>query len=482
MYTRLVVRLLGIDIGTTGTKAIVVDEAGKVLASASARYPLMTPQPGWAEQDPDDWVRSVHACLTELDGGWDAIGLTGQMHGSVFLDSQDSVVRPALLWCDQRTEAECREIEETVGSERIRTLTCNPPLTGFQLPKVLWLRKHEPEAFGRVRSVLLPKDYVAYRLTGVKATDVSDASGTGCLDVPRRVWSEDVIGAIGLDPRLYPEVHESWEVTGKTSVGIPVVAGAGDQAAGAVGVGAVGPGVVSLSLGTSGVAFSAIDAAVPGADASVHVFCHANGGWHAMGVMLSCGGAVRWARDLLYPDMTFEEMAEEASHVRPGAEGVRFLPYLAGERCPVVDPAARGAFAGLSLAHERAHVARAVFEGVTSGLAACLRKLEAFGASTRRLRLTGGGAASPFWRQLIADATQCDCVAMETDEGPAFGAALLAGVGIGVWPDVRSAVGQTVREKAACKPVGKDLGNGIEDQSRLYTHLKDWARTSDRLE
>lgn len=475
MYTPAVARLLGIDIGTSGTKALLVDETGKVLASAEAAYPLSTPRPGWAEQDPEDWWRAVQSCIAQIGVKPDAIGLTGQMHGSVFLDGDENVVRPALLWCDQRTQAEVGQIEEIVGHDRIRQITCNPPLTGFQAPKALWLRENEAENFSKTEKVLLPKDFIVRRLAGVFTSDVSDASGTGLLDVRARQWSGEVLSSLGLDRGLFPEVVESSTIVGHTREGVPVVAGAGDQAAGAVGVGAVVPGVVSVSLGTSGVVFTSVQQPEPNETGSVHVFCHANRSWHAMGVMLSCGGALRWVRDTLFPGSSYDEMATMAKQAPVGSEGLFFQPTLAGERCPFVDPQATGAFAGLTLAHGRGHIARSVFEGVSFGIGQCLGAVTQNSGRPEKLRVTGGGARSRFWLQMLSDVTGTTCVTMESDDGPAFGAALLAGVGVGIWKDVVEATRETVRERDRFDPSGTRYENAMEQYKRLYPVLKDWA-------
>lgn len=430
--------MIGLDIGTSGVKALLIDDQGRVLRSASASVPLSTPRPGWSEQNPLDWWEAAQQCMSELDS--DApIGLTGQMHGSVFLDGAGEVIRPALLWNDQRTAEQVTEIDERVGHDRIREITANPPLTGFQLPKLLWLRRHEPEAYARVRQVLLPKDYIRYRLTGKFTTEVSDASGTGALAVASRTWSSEVFDAVDVPMAWFPPCFESDEV-----------AGAGDQAAGAVGTGAVVPGLVSVSLGTSGVVFSAQDDAAYDPAGATHTFCHANRAWHRMGVMLSCGGSLRWFRDTFAPGMSYDELATVAASVE-SAEGVVFLPYLAGERCPWNRSDLTGAFVGLTLAHSRAHLARAVFEGITMGLADGLDAV-APGVKPDRLRLTGGGARSPFWRQLLADMTGVPVVGLAVDEGPAYGAALLAGVRAGVWPDVVTAASAVVKETEITAP------------------------------
>jgi xylulokinase len=441
-------KLLGLDIGTSGVKALLVDERGAVLRSAHAEVPLSTPKPGWSEQDPANWWKATESCIEQIGATPDAVGLSGQMHGSTFLDADGKVIRPALLWNDQRTSEQVSAIDRTVGYDRIREITANPPLTGFQLPKLLWLRDNEPEAYARVRQVLLPKDYIRYRLTGKYATEVSDASGTGAFAVAQRTWSNEVLEKLDLDPAGFPECHESDEISGYWN-NVPVVGGGGDQAAGAVGTGTVIPGLVSVSLGTSGVVFSAQDDATYDPEGATHTFCHANRSWHRMGVMLSCGGALRWFRDVFAPGSRYDEIAAMAASVE--AEGVAFLPYLAGERCPWNRSDLTGAFVGLTLAHGRAHLARAVFEGITMGICDAL---DAVAPSARpdRLRVTGGGAKSPFWRQLIADMTGVPVVTLAVDEGPAYGAALLAGVGLRVWPDIVSATQAVVREVETTEP------------------------------
>lgn len=461
-------RLLGIDIGTSGAKALLIDESGRVLSSASAEYPLFMPQPGWAEQQPDDWWRATLKCVREIgEPKPDAIGLSGQMHGAVFLDGRGESIRPAILWCDQRTADECDEIDRVVGRERLRAITKNPPLTGFQAPKLLWLRNHELSRYQMVRSLLLPKDFIRFRMTGERATDASDASGSGLLDVGRRGWSQEMLAAMELDPAFFPRVAESHELTGVTrgveglTDGIPVVAGAGDQAAAAVGTGAVTPGALSISLGTSGVAFAPTDMPEADPSGSAHLFCHANGGWHAMGVMLSCGAAVRWARSLLFPGGDYSEMTTSAEAAPPGCEGLTFLPYLSGERCPFVDPHARGAWIGLTLSHGRAHIARSVFEGVTFGLVDCVERLDLLGASADEARVTGGGARNAFWLQMLADALGKPVSRLAVDEGPAFGAALLAGVGIGVWSSVAESCSQTVRVNETFEPSGQSYAEPL---------------------
>ncbi len=478
-------KLLGIDVGTSGCKVLLIDEEGRILKSASAEYPLSTPKPGWSEQNPEDWWNGVVQCLQEIgESSPDAIGLTGQMHGAVFLDEMDQVVRPAILWNDQRTIEECAEIDRTFGAARVRATTCNPPLTGFQAPKLLWLRNHELSNYQRVRSVLLPKDYIRLRLTGEKFTEVSDASGTGLFDVPARVWARDMMNALEIDPGLFPPVAESYVPTTQTmeiaglKKGIPVVGGGGDQAAAAVGTGAVKPGIVSVSLGTSGVVFTAIDGPEYDRSGAAHTFCHANGGWHAMGVMLSCAGALRWYRDTIQPGTAYDAISAEAATVPAGCDGLTFLPYLSGERTPHNDPLARGAWAGLSLAHTRAHMARSVFEGATFGLKEGFEALQKLGARADELRVNGGGSKSPLWLQMLADVFEVPCTTLEVDEGPAFGAALLAGVGAGVWPDVGSAAESAVRRKGQIEPSSTQYGTAYARYRSLYSATRAWNETN----
>ncbi len=474
-------RLLGIDVGTSGTKAVLIDDTGAVLAQASAEYPISTPRPMWSEQDPEHWWQGVLSCLRQIGAtDVDAVGLSGQMHGSVFLDERDRVIRPAILWNDQRTAEECADIDRIVGPERVREITGNPPVTGFQAPKIVWLRKHEPEAFARTRSILLPKDYIRFRLTGEKFTEVSDASGVGLFDVARRRWSQEMLAALDLDPALFPPAVESFEAPSKTApggflrAGIPVAGGGGDQAAGAVGTGAVSPGVVSASLGTSGVVFSALSAPNRDPEGVAQMFCHANGAWHAMGVVLSCGGALRWYRDTLGAGATYEDLAREASEAEPGAGGVTFLPYLTGERCPYNDPFATAAFAGLTLAHSRREMSRAVFEGISFALLDCMGLLRRLGAEADEVRVTGGGAKSAFWLGLLADLFGKPCVTLEHDEGPAYGAAILGGVSVGVWPTVQAACAEVVRLRGRVEPSGTEYSRAYERYRALYAEAAPW--------
>lgn len=472
-------KLLGIDVGTSGCKLILIDGEGNVLKQASAEYPLSVPKPLWSEQNPEDWWTGVQKCLAEIGEMPDAIGVTGQMHGAVFLDENDQVIRPAILWNDQRTEAECRQIDEVVGAARVRAITCNPPLTGFQAPKLLWLRNNEPENFAKVRSILLPKDYIRFRLTGEKATEVSDASGTGLFDVAHRHWSEEMIALLDLDSKIFPRCVESSVETGSTPEGIPVVGGGGDQAAGAVGTGAVAKGVVSVSLGTSGVVFTSIDTPNYDPNGAAHTFAHANGAWHAMSVMLSCGGALRWLRDTVFPGHDYSEIMAAAESVPLGSEGATFLPYLSGERSPHNDPRARGGWSGLTLGHTRAHLARSVVEGVSFGLRDGFGLLADLGASAGEIRVTSGGAKSAFWVQMLADLFGKPCCTLECDEGPAYGAAILAGVGIGHWDNVEAACQGVIKVRRTFEPGTADYSEAYARFRSLYPATRDWNHRLD---
>jgi xylulokinase len=461
--------LVGIDVGTTAVKALAVSASGEVLARAQASYPLSTPRPGWAEQDPEDWWRATQEVLAALGVKPAAIGLSGQMHGLVALDSADRVLRPAILWNDGRTQRQCELIEELVGFDRLVALTGNRALAGFTAPKLLWMRENEPELFAQIRSVLLPKDYVRLRLTGERATDVSDASGTLLLDVGARAWSAPLLDILELDAAILPPALESPEPTG-TWEGIPVVAGAGDQAAGAVGVGVIeAGGPLSVVLGTSGVVFAALPGFAADPAARVHAFCHAvPGAWHAMGVMLSAGGALRWLRDVT-GGAPYDELMAEAEPWEPGVEGLTFLPYLAGERTPHADPEARGAFAGLSLRHDRGALARAVIEGVAFGLRDSLDLLRDLGVDATVGRVSGGGAGSDLFLRVVASALELPVERVAVDEGAAYGAALLAGVGAGTFDSVAEAA-SLVRPTATIQPAW-DLTEPLARYRALYPAL-----------
>jgi xylulokinase len=437
-----VTELVGLDIGTTGVKAVRLSAEGEVLGRAGADYALSTPRPGWAEQDPDDWVSAARSALQQLGTTTGHVGLAGQMHGLVALDKHRRVLRPAILWNDQRTAAECSEIEEQIGVERLIGLTGNRALPGFTAPKLLWLRRHEPEVYRRIAHVLLPKDYVRLRILAELETDVADASGTLLFDVARRRWSADVLDALDIPAEWLPPVRESTEV-----------GGAGDQAAGAVGAGVHAPGPVSVVLGTSGVVFAPLEAFSPDPEGRAHVFCHAvPETWHAMGVMLSAAGSLRWFRETLASEVAYERLDAEAERWKPGAEGLVFLPYLAGERTPHADPDARGAFVGLSLRHDRGALVRAVLEGVALGLRDSLELLRGLGCAVEVGRVSGGGARSALWLRIVSSVLGLPLQRTEVDEGAALGAALLAGVAGGVFADVPEAVEACVRVREEVEP------------------------------
>jgi xylulokinase len=448
--------LVGIDVGTSAVKGLAIDDDGTVLASAESGYALSTPRPGWAEQDPEDWWRATETVLGELHAATGApagIGLSGQMHGLVVLDEHDRVLRPAILWNDQRTAAECAEIERTIGLERLIELTGNRALPGFTAPKLLWLRAHEPDAYARIARIALPKDYVRLRLCGEHATDLSDASGTVLLDVAARRWSDEVIDALALDRAWLPEALESPVVSGQSPDGVPVAAGAGDQAAGALGVGVDGPGPASVVFGTSGVVFAALERFAADRQGRVHAFCHAvPGAWHAMGVMLSAAGSLRWLRDTAGPGVPYSELIAAAEQWPPGTEGLLFLPYLAGERTPHADPDARGAFTGLSLRHDRGALVRAVLEGVAYGLRDSLDLVAELGGRPALGRVSGGGARSELWLRIAASVLELPLERVAVDEGAAFGAAILGGVAAGRWPDVHAACAATVSTRERIEP------------------------------
>jgi xylulokinase len=435
--------LAGLDVGTTGVKALAISPEGEVVARAEEDYPLSSPRPGWSEQDPEAWWRASQRALAALPRAT-AVGLSGQMHGLVALDSADRVLRPAILWNDQRTGAECREIEERIGLERLIALTGNRALTGFTAPKLLWVRSNEPDVFARIAHVLLPKDYVRLRLTGERAIDVADASGTLLFDVAHRRWSDEVLDALELPRAWLPEAYESPDVPGAP--------GAGDQAAGALGVGIDRPGPVSVVLGTSGVVFAALPAYAADPEARAHVFCHAvPGGWHAMGVMLSAAGSLRWLRDAVVGE-SYDELVREAAEWPPGAEGLLFAPYLAGERTPHADPHARGAFVGLELRHDRGALVRAVLEGVAYGLRDCFEVLRALGVDAHVGRVSGGGARSGLWLKIVASVLGIPLERTVVEEGAAYGAALLAGVSSRVYADVHEAVARAVHVRDTVEP------------------------------
>jgi len=487
-----VTALVGLDVGTTGVKAVAITPTGEVVARSEEGYPLSTPRPGWAEQDPEDWWRASEAALAALSqrvntlGSGAAIagiGLSGQMHGLVCLDGQGRVLRPAILWNDQRTAAECAEIEERVGLQRLIALTGNRAFPGFTAPKLLWVRRHEPDIHERIRHVLLPKDYVRLRLTGERAIDVADASGTLLFDVAGRRWSDEVLDALELPREWLPRSLESPDVSGRTADGVPVAAGAGDQAAAALGVGVDRPGPLSLVLGTSGVVFAALPAYASDSQARVHAFCHAvPGGWHAMGVMLSAAGSLRWFRDALAPGALYDELTAEAERWPPGAERITFLPYLQGERTPHANPDARGAFVGLSTVHDRGAMTRAVLEGVAFGLRDSLELLKELGVRPEVGRASGGGARSRLWLEIVSSVLGMPLELTVVEEGSAYGAALLGGVAAGVFADVHEAVAACVRVRERVEPRGEWREPYEEGYARFRALYPALAAVGDRGE
>jgi xylulokinase len=491
--------VLGIDVGTGGTRAVLIDREGRVISSATAEHaPMSSPRIGWAEQSPEDWWRAAcqatKECLAKSPAQAReiaAIGLTGQMHGLVLLDAQDQVVRPAIIWCDQRTEEECREITKKVGAQRLIELTANPALTGFTLPKIWWVQRHEPELWSRVRSLMLPKDYIRFRLTGERAIDVADASGTLMFDVVHRVWSPPMLEVSRIDEAFLPRVFESPAVSGHVNEegarlsglrpGIPVVAGAGDQAAGAVGMGIVEAGAVSATIGTSGVVFAATSKPVLEPQGRIHTFCHAiPDRWHVMGVTQGAGLSLRWFRDQFGAGKEdgrdpYDRLGEEAAQTPPGADGLLWAPYLMGERTPHLDPNARGALVGITAQHTRAHVIRALLEGVAFSLRDSLTLFREIGVPIESIRLSGGGARSAVWQQIQADVYGMEVELIEANEGAAYGAALLAAVGVGNWRSVEAACEAAVRVAKRVQPDPKTvtlMDRQYAEYRKLYPALK----------
>lgn len=475
--------LLGLDVGTSSTKALVLDARGVIRSSGSAGHPTRQPRPGWSEQDPQDWWRSSCAAARDAIAGLEpgnetiaAVGLSGQMHGSVLVDRPtidsrgegDDVLRPALLWNDQRTAEQCRQIEAAAGGrEALVRLVGNAALPGFTLPKLLWVRQHEPRLWERVAALMMPKDYVRFRMTGQVATDVGDAAGTLLLDVDHRAWSHHAAERFGIDRSILPPIHEAGAVCGhltptaaaalRLRPGTPVVAGSGDNQCGAIGAGVVEPGLILATLGTSGVIYAHArtprrDLGVPGAPPGrVHTMCAADGDaggpghWSITGCTLSAAGALAWARSAVFGGIDYETLFAEAATAPPGCDGLLFLPYLTGERCPHPDPAASAAWIGLTSRHTRGHLVRAILEGVAMTMGEILSIMRSIGVEARVCRLGGGGTRSPLWREILVAALGVRTESTETEEGPAFGAALLAGVGIGMWRDVPTACCQTIR-------------------------------------
>jgi xylulokinase len=468
---------LGVDVGTGGTRAVVINGLGELISSATSDHqPFASPQIGWAEQHPGDWWRAACLAIAKAlrtadlkDSEIACVGFSGQMHGAVLLDEKGEVVRPALIWCDVRTEKQCRDLTTAMGLQRLTQLTCNPALPNFTLTKLLWVRENEPENWSRVRKILLPKDYVRFRLTGEYATDVDDASGTLLLDVSHRRWSSEMLEAAALDERILPSLYESTDIcaghisaAGAAACGLragtPVVAGAGDQASGAVGMGIVNPGAVSATIGTSGVVFAATSRPVPDPRGRIHAFCHAiPGRWHVMGVTQAAGLSLRWFRDTFAiradgSRESYEDLSIEAARIPACCDGLLWTPYLMGERTPHLDPNARASLLGLTASHTRAHIVRAIMEGVAFSLRDTFAIFQELNIPVQSIRLGGGGARSVLWRQIQADVYGQPVEIVEAEEGAAYGAALLAGVGAGLWPSVDLACSSAVRVSQEIHP------------------------------
>jgi xylulokinase len=489
--------VLGVDVGTGGTRAVLVDVSGAIVSSATCEHvPFASPKTGWAEQDPHDWHRAAGSAIKQAisasgisPGNIKSAGLAGQMHGAVLLDESDEVLRPSLIWCDQRTQPQCDWLNAKLGETRIIELTCNPALTNFTLTKLLWVRDNEPEIWKRFRHVLLPKDYVRLRLTGEHAIDVADASGTLMLDVTHRRWSDEMMSAAGLPMSCLPKLYESPEICGRVSAvgaahtglneGTPVVAGAGDQAGGAVGMGIVRAGAVSATIGTSGVVFAATDTPAMDKKGRVHTFCHAvPERWHVMGVTQAAGLSFRWMRDLLRGSsngLSYDDLTREAALVPSGSDGVLWTPYLMGERTPHLDPSARATLTGLAASHTRGHAIRAVLEGVAFSLKDTLSLFGEMRVPVTNIRLGGGGARSDLWRQIQADIYAHEVEILAAEEGAAYGAALLAGVGAKLWNSVEEACDAVVKVQQRIKPQQQAvsvLGKQYQNYRRLYPALK----------
>jgi xylulokinase len=485
---------LGMDVGTGGTRAVVVDAEGKLVSGASSEHaPFRTPHPGWAEQDPEDWWRAAQEAIRlALDAAPEprqaiaAIGLTGQMHGAVLLDENGAVLRPSLIWCDTRTQPECDWLHEKIGYEKLIELTCNPALPNFTLTKLLWVKRHEPEIFARTRHVMCPKDYVRYRLTGDFAIDVQEASGTLLLDVTHRRWSAEVAEAAGIPMAWLPTVYESPEICAKISdtaagltglaAGTPVVAGAGDQGAGAVGMGILQPGSVSATIGTSGVVFAATAEPTKDPKGRMHTFCHAVPGvWHVMGVTQSAGLSLQWLRNTFFAGQSYDALSDAAAHVPAGSEGLEWAPYLLGERTPHLDPEVRAAFAGIHSSHTAAHFTRAVLEGVAYSLKDTLTLFADLGIPVSAIRLGGGGARGPLWRRIQAGVYGQAVETLTAEEGGAFGCALMAGVGVGHWANLDQACAQAIEVAHRIEPDPADAEaykDGYAKWRKLYPALR----------
>ncbi len=493
---------IGIDVGTSGTKTVLFDEKGCKIASHTVEYPMYQPKNGWAEQKPEDWWGAVVETIAEVmkKSGADkneiaGIGISGQMHGLVMLDENDNVLRPSIIWCDQRTGEECRDIENIIGRERLIEITANPALTGFTASKIMWVKKHEPEIYAKCAHILLPKDYIRLKLTGEYATEVSDASGMQLLDVPNRRWSDEVLDKLGINKKLLGKVYESPEVTGYVkpeiaekcgiAAGTPVVGGAGDNAAAAVGEGVVCDGRAFTTIGTSGVVFAHTDNIEIDPKGRVHTFCCAvPGAWHVMGVTQAAGLSLRWLRDTVCTSEIAEAekagvdpykiMDEEANKSKIGANRLLYLPYLMGERTPHLDPDCRGAFVGLSGMHDRGDIIRSVLEGVCYSLKDCLGVLGEMNVKPESMKVCGGGGKSRLWRKMLADVYGISVTTIQSDEGPALGVAILALVGAGVYPSVREACDSIIKTKDTIEADAENTAEYAKFYSiykGLYSHL-----------
>jgi xylulokinase len=485
---------LGLDLGTSGVRVVAINSQGFLVAQAHQPYPLYTPQPGWTEQHPDEWVKASITALKAItlqlqNAEIVALGLSGQMHGMVALDSSGAVIRPAILWNDQRTGAAVAEIEANIPHAELIQRTGNRAVTGFQLPKLLWLRSQEPEAFARTTSVLLPKDYLGFVLTGHLATEPSDASGVGCFNLSDRQWDHDILSALNLSPNLFPSVIQSTDTVGYLTVelaaqtnlpiGLPIIAGGGDNAAAAIGLGILSTHTTrgSLSLGTSGVILAPVPQPTPDPEGRVHLFCHVDGGYHLLGVTLSAAGSIRWCQDAIAPEMTAQELSDLAATAPVGSDGLIFLPHLSGERSPYLDPSARGGWIGLSLAHQRSHLIRSVLEGVALSLKAAYEVIQPL-ASLEELVTTGGGAKSPVWRQIVADVLQTQLICPAAEEGAAYGAALIALVGMGAYPNFETLIQALPPSQIVIKPTVQPIYNLMFEQYQNQYYALKSARVS----
>lgn len=486
---------LGIDLGTSSVKIVLIDDQGKLIKSSSKRYPVFYPKTTWAEQDPNDWWKAVKEGIREILGSdirkedIKSIGLSGQMHGLVTLDKNNNILMPAILWCDQRTQEECDFLNYEIGQEKLSFYTSNKALTGFTAPKILWVKKHRKDVYDKIAHILLPKDYIRFKLTGEYATDVSDASGTLLFDVKNRKWSSEMLDIVGLSKKVVPKCFESYEVTGEISKaaavetglqeGTLVVGGGGDQACGAVGTGTVQSGVLSVALGTSGVVFACQDSHSIDRQNRLHSFCHANGKWHVMGVMLSAASCLKWwienITKVMSENNVYDTLLAEAEGASAVSEGLFFLPYLVGERTPYSDPDARGAFIGLNITHERSHLTRAILEGVSFGLRDSLEIIRDLKVPIDSIRVSGGGATSILWRRILANIFDCQIDLVNSTEGPGLGAAILAAVGFGAFDSVNDATEKIIKVTDTILPDKEEVkiyNEAYKIYHRLYGNLK----------